>query len=154
MLPAADELTDARHLLLVATWAVLGAALGVGVFQLVQIPLERSALRRGSRATATLAILEDFGLSHRLRHRPSQLSGGERQRAAIARALANSPRVLLADEPTGNLDVATGREILDLLKQRHADGLTIVMVTHDPLVAEYADRVVHLEDGRVNSTSE
>ncbi|MHC4245594.1 MAG: ABC transporter ATP-binding protein [Planctomycetota bacterium] len=99
------------------------------------------------------ATLEDFGLGHRLRHKPSQLSGGERQRTAIARALASDPGILLADEPTGNLDAATGREILDLLKKRHDAGLTIVMVTHDPNVAEYADRVVRLEDGRAVETS-
>lgn len=149
VLPTADELTISRHVMLVVTWAVVGAAIGVAVFQLIQIPIEKSQLRSGQSAQATREVLEDFGLSHRLRHRPSQLSGGERQRTAIARALANSPTVLLADEPTGNLDAATGREILDLLKRRHENGLTIVMVTHDPVVAEYADRVVHLEDGRV-----
>lgn len=149
VLPDADELTSARHSVLIATWAVVGAAVGVGLFQLLQIPLEKAAIHRGPTASATLAVLDDFGLSHRLRHRPSQLSGGERQRTAIARALANSPDVLLADEPTGNLDMSTGREILDLLKNRHDDGLTIVMVTHDSAVAAYADRVVHLVDGRM-----
>ena len=153
VLPAADELTAVRHAILVSTWAVVGAAIGVGIFQLLQIPLESAAIRRGSGASTTLAVLEDFGLSHRLRHRPSQLSGGERQRTAIARALANNPDILLADEPTGNLDASTGREILDLLKQRHIDGLTIVMVTHDTAVAEYADRVVHLEDGCMKTHS-
>jgi ABC-type lipoprotein export system ATPase subunit len=153
VLPAADELTAVRHAILVSTWAVVGAAIGVGIFQLLQIPLESAAIRRGSGASTTLAVLEDFGLSHRLRHRPSQLSGGERQRTAIARALANNPDILLADEPTGNLDASTGREILNLLKQRHIDGLTIVMVTHDTAVAEYADRVVHLEDGCMKTHS-
>lgn len=153
VLPAADELTAVRHAILVSTWAVVGAAIGVGIFQLLQIPLESAAIRRGSGASTTLAVLEDFGLSHRLRHRPSQLSGGERQRTAIARALANNPDILLADEPTGNLDASTGREILDLLKQRHIDGLTIVMVTHDAAVAEYADRIVCLEDGRMRTTT-
>ncbi len=95
------------------------------------------------------ALLESFGLGHRLTHRPAQLSGGERQRVAIARALANTPKVLLADEPTGNLDVKTGEGILDLLSERHARGLTVVMVTHDPAVAARADRVVKLTDGRV-----
>ena len=106
-------------------------------------------LKSDSSATETRRTLEDFGLLHRLKHRPSQLSGGERQRTAIARALGNEPRILLADEPTGNLDANTGREILDLLKKRHDSGLTIVMVTHDPKVAAYADRVVRIEDGRV-----
>jgi lipoprotein-releasing system ATP-binding protein len=97
------------------------------------------------------AILESFGLAHRLHHRPAQLSGGERQRAAIARALVRKPGVLLADEPTGNLDAVTGAAILDLLAERHKAGLTIVMVTHDAQVAARADRIVHLRDGRVEA---
>ncbi len=94
-------------------------------------------------------LLDSFGLSHRLAHKPSQLSGGERQRVAIARALVNSPRVLLADEPTGNLDTSTGAGILDLLAERHAAGLTVIMVTHDAEVAARADRIVKLVNGRV-----
>jgi lipoprotein-releasing system ATP-binding protein len=104
----------------------------------------RSALRSTAKG-----LLESFGLGHRLRHRPRELSGGERQRVAIARALMNRPTVLLADEPTGNLDEETGRGILDLLAQQHEAGLTIVMVTHDPNIAARADRVVTLHDGRV-----
>ncbi|MGB9688435.1 ABC transporter ATP-binding protein [Thermogutta sp.] len=95
-------------------------------------------------------ILELVGLSHRLKHRPRELSGGELQRAAIARALVNQPRILLADEPTGNLDPATGREILRLIQNLNRQvGLTIIMVTHDHTVAEMADRVVSLVDGRI-----
>lgn len=94
-------------------------------------------------------ILDSFGLSHRLHHRPRELSGGERQRVAIARALFNQPEVLLADEPTGNLDQRTGGEILDLLARQHARGMAIVMVTHDPEIAAYAQRTVRLRDGVV-----
>jgi lipoprotein-releasing system ATP-binding protein len=104
--------------------------------------------RLRERATA---LLDSFGLGHRLRHRPRELSGGERQRVAIARALMNEPKVLLADEPTGNLDEATGNEILDLVAKQHASGLTIVMVTHDPAIADRADRVAHLHDGRIEN---
>jgi predicted ABC-type transport system involved in lysophospholipase L1 biosynthesis ATPase subunit len=98
----------------------------------------------------TRALLDAFGMSHRLTHRPRELSGGERQRVAIARALANEPRVLLADEPTGNLDAKTGGEILDMIAALHRKGLSIAMVTHDPAVAARADRVVKLTDGRVD----
>ncbi|UCD75264.1 MAG: ABC transporter ATP-binding protein [Phycisphaerales bacterium] len=105
---------------------------------------QRSELRSTARE-----LLESFGLGHRLKHRPRELSGGERQRVAIARALMNKPTVLLADEPTGNLDEETGKGILDLLAEQHASGLTIVMVTHDPDIAARADRVVTLHDGRV-----
>ncbi|MHC4081632.1 MAG: ABC transporter ATP-binding protein [Planctomycetota bacterium] len=106
--------------------------------------------RIGALREKATGLLDSFGLGHRLRHRPRELSGGERQRVAIARALMNDPKVLLADEPTGNLDESTGAEILDLIAQQHRAGLTIVMVTHDPAIAERADRVVRLHDGRIS----
>jgi len=101
-----------------------------------------------------LEILAELGLADRAKHRPAQLSGGEQQRAAIARALINKPRLLLADEPTGNLDVNTGARILDLLKELNShDHQTIVMVTHDPDTAARAHRQVHLEQGRIHGSS-
>jgi len=112
------------------------------------------AWRRARRETETRAaeILQELGMAHRLRHRPSQLSGGERQRAAIARALMNRPRVLFADEPTGNLDAETGRQIMDVLEGLHeSGGQTIVMVTHDRGLAREADRVLLLADGRLTA---
>ncbi len=96
-------------------------------------------------------VIEQVGLKDRIRHRPNELSGGERQRVAIGRALINRPRVLLADEPTGNLDTATGREILSLLTRLNEEGQTIVMVTHDAQVAAAAHRVVNLVDGQVRA---
>ena len=102
-----------------------------------------------ARRDRAVKLLNAFGLGHRLEHRPRELSGGERQRTAIARALVSEPAVLLADEPTGNLDEDTGAGILDLLAAEHARGLTIVMVTHDRSIADRADRVVELHGGVV-----
>ena len=144
-----EERTPVRAGILGATCAILGAAVMIACLQLVQSLLARKLTANSNEARTTRKALSDFGLEHRFRHRPRELSGGERQRVAIARALGSEPDILLADEPTGNLDVHTGREILDLLKKRHDAGLTIVMVTHDSSVAAYADRVVHLEDGNV-----
>ena len=98
------------------------------------------------------ALLEQFGLTHRLHHKPCELSGGERQRTAIARALINNPSVLLADEPTGNLDEDTGNEILDVINQLHANGLTVVLVTHNVEIASRGNRVVHLRHGQIEQT--
>ena len=97
------------------------------------------------------AVLDSLGMAHRLKHRPAQLSGGERQRVAIARALMNDPRVLFADEPTGNLDAETGRQIMNVLEKLHRDkGQTIIMVTHDRTLARQADRVLVLKDGKLD----
>ena len=106
--------------------------------------------RAGELRDRATAVLTDMGLGHRLRHRPNQLSGGERQRVAIARALMNKPRVLFADEPTGNLDAETGRQIMAVLEKLHRENRqTIVMVTHDRSLARQADRVLVLKDGRL-----
>ena len=102
--------------------------------------------KRERRARAT-AVLDRLGLGHRLRHRPNELSGGERQRASIARALVNEPSILLADEPTGNLDSRTGREIMDILSELSREGKTIIVVTHDANVAAHAARTIFIEDG-------
>jgi lipoprotein-releasing system ATP-binding protein len=109
-----------------------------------------SKARKAAKADA-LAVLERVGLDERLKHRPNELSGGERQRVAIARALIHRPALLLADEPTGNLDAGAGRNIMELLKDLHADGQAIVMVTHDDAVAAYADRVLALEKGELRT---
>jgi putative ABC transport system ATP-binding protein len=97
-----------------------------------------------------LKMLELVGLSDRVHHQPQELSGGQQQRVAIARALINDPVMIIADEPTGNLDSRSGRDILNLLRALHQQGVTIVMVTHDPITAEYTQRVIHLADGKID----
>jgi len=128
---------------------VLGFAAGMIAFSELRSTFGISLQGHTELRRHAIELLDAFGLAHRLKHRPRELSGGERQRVAIARALVNKPRVLLADEPTGNLDENTGNEILDLIAQQHREGLTIVMVTHDAKVAARADRVVELHDGRM-----
>ena len=115
----------------------------------VELPLSEARVPREERRTRTRELLEYVGLSGRADHRPSQLSGGEMQRVAIARALANRPRLLLADEPTGELDAATGTQIAALLDRVNADGTALVIVTHDPSLADRARRVLAMRDGRV-----
>jgi len=151
MLPV-EERTTLRAVVLGIACGVLGAAAAITIGQVIQAIRVRTMTSASPEAGATRKTIGDFGLQPRTRHRPRELSGGERQRVAIARALGSDPDVLLADEPTGNLDANTGFEILDLLKQRHENGLTIVMVTHDPKVAAYADRVVRLEDGAITNS--
>ena len=118
----------------------------------VALPLVYRGLGRADRRSRAVAALESVGLGHRLRHRPSQLSGGEQQRVAIARALVGEPRVLLADEPTGNLDTASGAEVLAILERLNADsGTALVLVTHDRDVARRARRQVHVRDGQIQA---
>ncbi len=119
------------------------------VFENVELPLVYRGLPAGERRTRVMEVLEEVGMSHRAKHLPSQLSGGQQQRVAVARALAGRPSLLLADEPTGNLDSSNGTAVMELLKSLHARGSTLVMVTHDPRFSEHADRTVRLFDGKV-----
>jgi len=119
------------------------------VFENVELPLTYRGMPAGERRSRVNESLEKVGMGHRGKHLPSQLSGGQQQRVAVARALAGHPGVLLADEPTGNLDSKNGDAVMDLLHQLHGDGATILMVTHDSRFARHADRVVHLFDGRI-----
>ena len=115
----------------------------------VELPLSEAGASRRDRQQRTMALLEYVGLTARADHRPSQLSGGEMQRVAIARALANNPQLLLADEPTGELDEATGAQIASLLDRVNADGTALVIVTHDSALADRAARVLTMRDGRI-----
>jgi len=115
----------------------------------VELPMAEAGVPREQRRARALELLGYVGLEHRARHRATQLSGGEMQRVAIARALANRPALLLADEPTGELDAATGHEILDLFRRLNRDGTTLVVVTHDDRLAEQADRIIHMLDGHI-----
>jgi len=117
----------------------------------VAAPLMYGGVRRAERLQRAATALDSVGLGDRMAHDPSQLSGGQQQRVAIARALVTSPRLLLADEPTGNLDTASGAELLGVLRRLHADGLTVVLITHDPRVAAAADRVIEMTDGYVTA---
>jgi putative ABC transport system ATP-binding protein len=115
----------------------------------VELPLFFQGVPREERHARAAELLRKVGLDGRLHHKPAQLSGGERQRVAIARALANDPEIILADEPTGNLDSESGKAILELLAQLHREGKTIILVTHNPEAAAYAQRIVRIRDGRL-----
>jgi putative ABC transport system ATP-binding protein len=121
----------------------------LNVYENVELPLTYRGMGGAERKKRVLEALERVGMSHRVKHYPSQLSGGQQQRVAVARALAGDPSILLADEPTGNLDSTNGEQVMDLLRELHRAGATICMVTHDPRYAKYADRSVHLFDGRI-----
>ena len=119
------------------------------VYENVELPLTYRGMPSAERKRRVQEALERVGMSHRMKHYPSQLSGGQQQRVAVARALSGDPLILLADEPTGNLDSANDEAVMNLLRELHQAGSTICMVTHDPRYAEFADRTVRLFDGRI-----
>jgi putative ABC transport system ATP-binding protein len=119
------------------------------VYENVELPLTYRGMGSAERKRRVQESLERVGMQHRMKHYPSQLSGGQQQRVAVARALAGDPLILLADEPTGNLDSHNGEAVMTLLRELHKSGSTICMVTHDPRYAEFADRTIHLFDGKI-----
>ncbi|MEA2103235.1 MAG: ABC transporter ATP-binding protein [Candidatus Cloacimonadota bacterium] len=115
----------------------------------VELPLIYSGIHKRKRIKRSKRVLEQVGLGHRLKHKPNELSGGERQRTAIARALVNNPAIILADEPTGNLDSTSGHGIMSIFNDLHSQGHTIIVVTHDSYVAEVTDNIINIADGRI-----
>lgn len=123
---------------------------GYSLIENVELPLIYAGIPEKIRRKKAVEVLERVGLKERITHTPQELSGGEQQRVAIARALINSPRLILADEPTGNLDSKTCEDILSVFKQLHKEGITIILVTHNPLVSAICQRIIHLKDGVIS----
>jgi putative ABC transport system ATP-binding protein len=121
----------------------------LNVYENVELPLTYRGMGASERKQRVQQALEKVGMAHRIKHYPSQLSGGQQQRVAVARALVGDPSILLADEPTGNLDSKNGEAVMDLMTELHRGGATLCMVTHDPRYARFADRSIHLFDGRI-----
>ena len=146
-----DELSGIRNKRIGFIFQAYNLLPRADALQNVALPLRYRGTGAGERTAAAKRALERVGLGDRLDHRPNQLSGGQKQRVAIARALATDPDILLADEPTGNLDSKTGEEILGLFQELHAEGRTILMVTHEEDVAEHCEQIVRVRDGKVEA---
>ena len=146
-----DQLAEVRNEKIGFVFQTFNLIARSNVFHNVELPLIYKGVSVAKRRKIAEEALEAVGLADRMKHKPPELSGGERQRVAIARALVNKPSLLLADEPTGNLDSTTGSEIMSLLDDLHADGNTIILVTHEPEMARHAHRIIRLKDGVIES---
>jgi putative ABC transport system ATP-binding protein len=145
-----NQLADIRNGKIGFVFQTFNLLARTNAFENVTLPLIYAGLPRGERHTRAQAVLEAVGLEDRIKHTPTELSGGQQQRVAIARALINNPAIILADEPTGNLDSKSGAEVMVLLQRlNREENITIVLVTHDPTIAQHTNRVVHLYDGRI-----
>jgi putative ABC transport system ATP-binding protein len=144
-----DELAFTRNREIGFVFQVFNLLSRASAFRNVELPLIYAGMKKGEREAKARRALERVEMKDRMTHKPAELSGGERQRVAVARALVNEPSLLLADEPTGNLDSRTGREILNLFHKIHEQGNTIIMVTHDREVADQAQRIIHIRDGQI-----
>lgn len=144
-----DELSDIRNKEIGFIFQGFNLIQNLTARENVELPLIYRGVSKKEREQLSVTALEKVGLSHRMDHRPSQMSGGQQQRVAIARAIAQAPPVILADEPTGNLDSASSEEIINILKELHKDNRTVILITHDNDIAAQAKRVIRIKDGRI-----
>ena len=148
-----DELSDIRNREIGFIFQGFNLIQNLTALENVELPLIYRGVSRGEREKLSRNALKKVGLEHRMDHKPSEMSGGQQQRVAIARAIAQAPPVILADEPTGNLDSNSTKEIMDILKELHREGRTVILITHDNEIAAQAKRVITIKDGKVESDS-
>lgn len=148
-----DELSDIRNREIGFIFQGFNLIPNLTAIENVELPLIYRGIGKGKRTQLSEVALEKVGLSNRIDHKPSEMSGGQQQRVAIARAIAQAPPVILADEPTGNLDSNSTKEIMQILKELHAEGRTVILITHDNEIAEQAERVIKIRDGKIEADS-
>ena len=144
-----DELSDIRNKEIGFIFQGFNLIAALTALENVELPLIYRGVSKKERERLAKTALEKVGLGHRMDHKPSEMSGGQQQRVAIARAIAQAPPIILADEPTGNLDSASSKEIIEILKELHKDGRTVILITHDNEIAEQAKRVIKIKDGKI-----